>query len=685
MAKASDKFKPVSKEELAVLVERQIKTSSVYYDSKLSDERQNVLDYYQGTKPTPSHAGNSKYVSMDVFDAVESLKAVLLETFSAGNNIVSFDPQTANDVDAMKIATAYADYVVHRQNDSYSIFSQLIHDGLIARVGIVKVYWEDCDEEVVETFNDIPIEQADLLAEQPDVVSIEIEHDEETGLCEGTLTRKVDRSQVKIVNIPPEEFLITSTASSIEDAEFVAHRTRKTKSDLKEAGYDPKKIAEISGEGSDDSLNMDPEKITRFQDIGASLLSDEDSELQEASEGVLVHECYLYLDMKGTGVTKLWKVTMAGSVILDKEEVDKKPFLHFCPTPVPHAFYGSNYAARVIPTQNARTVLTRGILDHTVITNNPRMMVVKGALTNPKELLENRIGGLVNVTRPDGLIPLPQPGLNPFVFQTLQLLDEEKEEVTGVSKLSQGLNKDALSKQNSQGMVEGLVSLSQQREKIMARNFANQFIKPLYLEVYRLVIQNEKQQKVLRVAGNFVPVSVEEWTEEVTCTVELHLGAASQAEDATKYMKAHQAFSQDPKMARMYTEQNAFALQSKVLEKLGIKDAQLFLTDPKTLPAPQPDPIKMKELQLEERKVAVQEAVAQTSSTKVTGHISIEQMQAQLDQLKLQLEKTIKDRELDIKEYEVTSKAAIAVEEMAQAKEMAAADPASAKAIVSPN
>jgi uncharacterized coiled-coil protein SlyX len=93
----------------------------------------------------------------------------------------------------------------------------------------------------------------------------------------------------------------------------------------------------------------------------------------------------------------------------------------------------------------------------------------------------------------------------------------------------------------------------------------------------------------------------------------------------------------------------------------------------------------MKELQLEERKVAVQEAVAQTSSTKVTGHISIEQMQAQLDQLKLQLEKAIKDRELDIKEYEVTSKAAIAVEEMAQAKEMAAADPASAKAIVSPN
>jgi hypothetical protein len=684
MAKA-DKFKPVSKEELAVLVERQIKTSSVYYDSKLSDERQNVLDYYQGTKPAPSHAGNSKYVSMDVFDSVESLKAVLLETFSAGNKIASFDPQTANDVDAMKIATEYADYVVHRQNDSYNIFSQLIHDGLIARVGIVKIYWEECEEEAEETFEDIPIEQADLLAEQPDVVKIEIEHDEETGLCEGTLTRKVDRSQVKIVNIPPEEFLITSTASSIEDAEFVSHRTRKTKSDLKKAGYDPKKIAEISGEGSDDTLNMDPEKITRFQDIGASLLDESDSELQEASEGVLVHESYLYLDMNGTGITKLWKVTSAGSVILDKEQVEKKPFLHFCPTPVPHAFYGSNYAARVIPTQNARTVLTRGILDHTVITNNPRMMVVKGALTNPKELLENRIGGLVNVTRPDGLIPLPQPGLNPFVFQTLQLLDEEKEEVTGVSKLSQGLNKDALSKQNAQGMVEGLVSLSQQREKIMARNFANQFIKPLYLEVYRLVIQNEKQQKVIRVAGNFVPVSVEEWTEEVTCTIELHLGANEQQKEAQKILGIGQVLGQDPNNARMFGEQNRYNLARMYIEKMGIKQVELVLTDPKTLPPPQPDPIKMKELEIEERKVAVQESVAQTSQSKVQGHISIEQVQSDIDRLKVQLENVRKQRELDIKEYEVTSKAAIAVEEMAQAKEMAAADPASAKAIVSPN
>jgi hypothetical protein len=316
-------------------------------------------------------------------------------------------------------------------------------------------------------------------------------------------------------------------------------------------------------------------------------------------------------------------------------------------------------------------------LDHTVITNNPRMMVVKGALQNPKELLENRVGGLVNVNRPDGLLPLPQAGLNPFVFQTIQLLDEDKEEVTGVSKLSQGMNKDAVSKQNSAAMMENLVSLSQQREKIIARNFANHFIKPLYLEVYRLVIAHEKKQKVMRVAGNFVPVNPQEWAEEVTCTVELKLGYGEQQMEAQKYMGVHAFLAQDPANARTYTEANRFAMQTKILEKMGIKDANLFLTDPKQLPPAQPDPFKVKEMQLEERKVATQESLAETTAKKVDATAALEQMRAQLERMQIQVQEMEKNRALDIKEFAETSKAALAIRELDLVeKEMEQAPPA---------
>jgi hypothetical protein len=664
MAKASKKFKPVSDSELKALVEKYATSSVQYYSTKLSEERKKVMEYYHGEKPAPSHAGNSKYVSQDVFDAVESLKAVLLETFSAGNKIVSFDPQTDNDVEPMRIATEFADYVVHRQNDSYGIFSSVIQDGLMARTGIVKVYWDERYDEQDEEFSDVPVDQLEMLASQEDVEDIEAEHDPETGMFSGTLKRKIDKSQVRYVPIAPEEFLITSTAPSIEEAHFVAHRTRKTKSELIAMGYDKDVVYEI-GANDDDELSMDPERLARFQDIGAGMAALDEDQDQEQTEHVIVTEAYMPLDMDGSGEAKLWKITMGGqNTILDKEQVDRKPFICFTPLPLPHAFYGGNFGAKVIPTQNARTVLVRGILDHTVITNNPRLMVVKGAVQNPKELLENRVGGLVNVTRPDGIIPLQQSGLNPFVFQTIQMLDEDKEEVTGVSRLSQGLNKDAVSKQNSQASLNDMVSLSQQREKIIARNFANHFIKPLYLEVYRLVLLNEKQPKVVRIAGNFQQVNPAEWSDEVTCTIELKLGYNEQQAEAMKFMTIHSTLAGDPGNARLYTEANRYAVFKAALEKTGIKQVNQYLTDPKTLPPPQPDPFKVKEQELEERQVAVQEAVAQNSAKKVDDHAQIEMLKLQLEKMQLQMEQVLKGREVDVKQFVAESTAALHTEEL---------------------
>lgn len=664
MAKAPKKFKPVSNSELQVMVGKYVQSSVLFYSSDLSKERQDVLEYYHGEKPRPAHAGNSKYVSMDVFDAVESLKAVLLETFSAGNKIISYEPQTDNDVEPMRIATEYADYVVHRQNDSYGIFSEIIQDGLMARTGIAKVYWDEQYEDSEEEFHNVTMEEAEMLLAQDQVSDVTLDHNPDSGLFDGTLVRRVDKSQVRIEPIAPEEFLISSTAPSIEKATFVAHRTRKTRSELIDSGYDKKLVYSIENDDGAEELSMDPERLARFEDTGIGLVNLGEQDNQQQTAGMTVYECYLPVDMDGSGVAKLWKVTMVGDTILHKEQVDRKPFVAFTPIPLPHAFYGSNYAARVIPTQNARSVLVRGILDHTVITNNPRLMVVKGSVPNPKELLENRVGGLVNVTRPDGIIPLPNAPLNPFVFQTIQLLDDDKEEVTGVSKLSQGLNKDAVSQQNSQAMVENLVSLSQQREKIIARNFANHFLKPLYLEVYRLVVSNEKQTKVVRIAGNFVQVDPQEWDEEVTCTIEAHLGYNDQVNESMKYIGLHTQLSQDPNSQRIYSEQNRFNTYKLAMEKAGFKQISQLITDPSTLPPPKPDPFKVQEMQLETRKVAVQESVAQTSSKKESDHFQIEQMKLQMQAMQNKMEQLLHAQELALKKTTAAGELTIKAHEL---------------------
>lgn len=653
MAKIEE-YTKLDDNDIVTILESNIKTSVGYYDSELSKERKRVTEYYNATLPRPAHDGNSKFVSQDVYDSVEALKAALLETFASGNNIVKFAPQNADDVETAEVCSKYTDYVMFRQNDAFKVMNSAIHDGLTSRVGVAKVFWDEREEIVEEEFNDLNQDELDMLLAQ-DNVELGDSETNEVGLISGTILTSRDTSQVSIESLAPEEFLIEPQAKSLDEVNFVAHRTRKTLTELREMGYSEELLSEIGSDHEDVEVETDPEVLARFESIGASRGSDSKG-YQDQVRDIMVYECYVMLDKEGTGIAYLYKVCKAGNVILECTEVDRKPFIVFTPLPIPHAFYGSNFASKVIATQNARTILTRSILDHAVITNNPRYMVVKGGLTNPRELIDNRVGGLVNVSRPDAISPMPQAPLNPFIFQTLQMLDEDKEDTTGVSKLSQGLNKDAISKQNSAAMVEQLATMSQQRQKIIARNFANQFLKPLFHEVYRLVVENEQYEKVVDIAGNFVQIDPRNWKEKRDVMVELKLGYGEQERDAAKFMQLHTLFSQDPNLQPMYQLPNRYAMMKEALQKQGILNVEEFLTPPDQLPPPQPDPMQEMQAQMAQKQLELQERQQQLAEMKVQMDAQMNQMKLDLDRMKAESSHAISSDNQDLKEEQLAHK-----------------------------
>tara|TARA_X000001382_G_scaffold64915_2_gene44980 strand:- start:715 stop:2751 length:2037 start_codon:yes stop_codon:yes gene_type:complete len=653
MAKIEE-YSKMDDSDIVTVLESNIKTSVGYYDSELSKERKKVTEYYNATLPRPAHDGNSKFVSQDVYDSVEALKAALLETFASGNNIVKFAPQNADDVETAEVCSKYTDYVMFRQNDAFSVMNSAIHDGLTARVGIAKVFWDEREEVVEEEFSDLNQDELDMLLAQDNVELGESETNE-VGLITGTILTARDTSQVSIESIAPEEFLIEPQAKSLDEVNFVAHRTRKTLTELREMGYSEELLDNIGSDHDDVEIETDPEVLARFESIGASRGSDSKG-YQDQVRDIMVYECYVMLDKEGTGIAYLYKVCKAGNVILECTEVDRKPFIVFTPLPIPHAFFGSNFASKVISTQNARTILTRSILDHAVITNNPRYMVVKGGLTNPRELIDNRVGGLVNVSRPDAISPMPQAPLNPFIFQTLQVLSEENENTTGVSKLSQGLNKDAISKQNSAAMVEQLATMSQQRQKIIARNFANQFLKPLFHEVYKLVVENEQYEKVVDIAGNFVEIDPTDWKEKRDVMVELKLGYGEQERDAAKFMQLHSLFSQDPNLQPMYQLPNRFAMMKEALQKQGILNVEEFLTPPDQLPQPQPDPMQEMQTQMAQKQLELQERQQQLAEMKVQMDAQMNQMKLELDKMKAESSHALSSDNQDLKEEQFAHK-----------------------------
>jgi hypothetical protein len=669
-------LKKLDDEKIVSIVDNNLRMSIGYADSELSRERSRVMDYYSAKLPKPAHDGNSKYVSQDVYDAVESMKAALLETFSTGNRTLRFSPQGPEDVLMAEVCTEYTDYVLHRQNNLFEVMQTVIHDGLIARAGVAKVYWSQQSDSHLEYVEDLTEEELDAILAD-DMVEIEEIVEDEFGVYSGELRVFRDTSQVKIEAVAPEEFLIEPQCRSMETSSFVAHRTRKTISELIEMGYDEDLVMDISDEDYD--FDTDPEVLSRFDDIGAGRGFSTKGN-QNQSRQVTVVEAYLPLDPDGSGTTDLYRVVKVGNVMLSKDIVTRMPFVAFVPLPIPHAFHGNNFADKLIAIQNARTVLTRSILDHAMVTNNPRYTVVKGGLTNPRELIDNRVGGIVNVTRPDAINPMPQASLNPFIFQTIQMLDEDKEDTSGVSRLSQGLNKDAISKQNSAAMVEQLATMSQQRQKIIARNFANNFLKPLFNLVYQLCVENETMEKIVELAGQYVKISPSQWSDKRDVMVEFNLGYGEQETQIQKHLAFHQLFSSDPSLQQMYGPAQKYKMLGAILDKSGIKNVADYLVDPSTIPPQQPDPASQMQMQMAQKQLEVQERQTAVAELKAQTDAQIAQMKLELEQLKTQQQFAIQSDKLDLQESQQAHKEAVNYEELEIAKR--AED---VRAIASPN
>lgn len=654
----AERGKGLTDEALGALVDRKLNEAVSWYNSKLSKERENVLKYYNGELPAKQKESSSSYVSTEVYDAVESMKAQLLETFAAGREIVKFDPQGPEDVEAARIATAYTDYVVFTQNDGYSIFNDVLHDGLTARVGVAKVYWQEDFADTEKEFEDLPEESVTLLHGDESITQLEATQNPETLTYSGRLVHREDRSQVKIEVLNPEEFGIETQAKSLSPDYFTVHKTVMHIDELVKMGFSKKKIEEAGAEARVSDITEEKEKLTRSQiDSGFNIDQKDEKDWYE------VNECYIKVRLQGDAYAKLYKVLRLGDLTLDKQEVDDLPFVVFNPLPIPHAFYGNNFAARVIHAQNIRTVLTRAIVDHAAITVNPRYTVLKGGLTNPRELLDNRLGGLVNVTRPDAVNPLEQAPLNPYVFNLLEQIKTQNEETTGISSLSQGLNKDAVSNQNSDAMIERLVGLSQTRQKIIARNFANGFLIPLYLKVYDLVIAKENKEKVVELAGNWVTINPSEWKARRAATVSLHLGYREQDSEAQKLIQIGALMNQDPELQRMFTPPNRYKLATDVMKLQGYMNFNDYITPPDKLPPPEPGP-EMLKLEIEKMKAEAALITAQANAKKIDEQFAMEAVRAKQDAEQQQFENMIAERDMHRKDLDIANKVDVSQREI---------------------
>lgn len=134
--------------------------------AQLTQERTRAMDYYLGRMDDdmPVEEGRSQAVSKDVANVIDGMLPQLMDIFAGSDEVVRFEPVGPEDETAAQQETDYVNHVFMQQNPGFMILHSFIKDALLSKVGIVKVWWEETEEEQRETYYDLSEEQFAMLS-----------------------------------------------------------------------------------------------------------------------------------------------------------------------------------------------------------------------------------------------------------------------------------------------------------------------------------------------------------------------------------------------------------------------------------------------------------------------------------------------------------------------------------------
>ena len=588
-----------------------------------------------------------------------------MRIFTTHNNVAEFEPEGPEDVEMAQQATDYVNYVFNKQNNGFKVLYDVFKDALISKTGIVKHYWEEKTEVSTENYTNLTeIEYQSILAND----DLEVLQHTETTMQEAQVDqngmmispevithdvkakRTESSGQVRVVSVPPEEFLISRRAVDIESAQFICHRVKKTVSDLILEGYD-KAIVEDLPTYSQSQAEFNEERLARFSFDDDSIPPDEG---EGASRQVWLDECYTYIDLDGDGVAELRKITKGGNQILENVEIDYIPFSAICPLPIPHKFYGMSVADTVKDIQLIKSTIVRNILDNMYLTNNARYAVLAGQV-ELDDLLTSRPGGIVRMRAPGAVTPLPSPQITGDAFNMVKYLDQIREERSGVSKMTQGLNPDVLNSHVTSGAISAATESSMQRIELIARIFAETGIKDVFKCIYQLVQRYEDREKIVFLNNKFVPIDVSRWRDKLNCTINVGIGSGSQQskmQTMNGIMQIIQQLVQNGGMGTLVTPQNIYNAVSEFMAQSGYKNADQFISNPQMMPPQQPpEPTPEEKIANQKAEIEVQKLQLQAKETEIDTAIKAQELKLKEDEAVIDL--ALKQEELKIKKSQL--------------------------------
>ena len=630
---------------------------------QVGEERAESTEYYLGNEPEATSTLQSEFISTDVRDTVLFMLPNIMRTFFGTKKVVEFVPNGPEDIPLAEQQTDYINYIVQQKNQGFNVMYSAFKDALVRKTGFVKGFWDDSITASTHEYTGLDPQSYQALVLDPNVEIVEESVTMETittldpvsgeevvqeipAMYDITIRRVKAKNQVCLEAIPPEEVLISRHARDIKSASYVAHRMIKSVSELVAMGYDQDEIEEYASYAG---TALDPESYDEQQARNPFDNMVYPDRNDSGGKDVLYIEHYLFYDFDGDGIDERIRVCTVGDGlhVLNVEQWDDLPIVMFCPDPEPHTAIGSCPADYLKPIQAAKSQIMRDTLDSLGHSIFPRMAVVEGQV-NIDDVLNTDIGQPIRVRAPGMVQPFSVPFVGKEAFPVLGYLDESKENRTGVSKASAGLNADAL-QSSTKAAVAATMSGAQGRIELICRHFAEGGMKDLFTLINNLVIKHQNAQDVFRLNGKFVPVDPRYWDTDKDLVVNVAISKSSDEEKfailgsvAGKQEQILQTLGPSNPMVSLQQYANTL---SRMIEMAGFKDPESFINTevPPLPPAPQ------------ETKPDAAELLAQAEAQKAQVQAQKAIIDAETDRMKIIMDD---DRNRDIEEAQIRLKAA---------------------------
>lgn len=649
-----------------------------YHQGEMGVKTRMAWEYYYGRLPEPITQGSSSWVDRTVWEAVNGTLQELVSVFTSGEDAVRFAPMNAQDGNAARTATKMVNKILLRDNKGYNVLHDAFKECLVARNSFVKRYWTEESSTFTEKFEGLTKEELDIYLAQLDGEILEYtceESEEET--FEGEVTYEKNYEGVRVEFVPFEQVCVEPTATSLRDCNFICHRVRKSKDELYQMGFDKETVKGLNPASSDIEAGVIGN--ARVNNLSPLNVSDVLSVGDEHADKLWLHENYIRTSVVN-GRLETYQIFTIHNQILEVNRVNDMPFETFTPFPIPGSIWGESVFDITKDIQDLTTSLIRGIIDNIQNANFRRYQAVKGQYDRAS-LLNNRPGGVVEVSQINAVVPFEYHQLPSGINDLLIYVDGKKEERTGVTKLGQGLDPNVFKNDNAFATVNMMMTASQNRLRMIARNIAQRGMMELMSAIYDLVRTNGTDKINVDTPQGVQQIDPKLLPKREDLIVSVAVGDAERKERAQSLQSAMMMFNQVPQMTQFFQPNNAYMLATQLFESMGIYDVENFITPLDQVPPPQPNPaeelqLQLMQAQLQESQAKTQKMVSDTmqeaqlfefeqfkaaDDVNLRKEESLSKQDLMVDQMrveerKLQIEETklrLKEMELRLKEQEI--------------------------------